>query len=101
MMKGGAVSPRKQMAMGMKDGGVIAKGVKPPKNMKPPKNASDLKKLQKFKYKDGGSVGFNTKVYSGSSGKPSFRSQYKVQDDKIVKMPADLSKVQTFHTKVK
>lgn len=77
MKKGGAVSPRKQMAMGMKYGGSVKK------------------------MKDGGGVGFNTKVYSGSSGKPSFRSQYKVQDDKIVKMPADLSKVQTFHTKVK
>jgi len=49
MKKGGAVSPRKQMAMGMEYGGVIAKGVKPPKNMKPPKNASNLKKLQKVK----------------------------------------------------
>lgn len=77
MKKGGAVSPRKQMAMGMKYGGSVKK------------------------MKDGGSVGFNTKVYSGSSGKPSFRSQYKVQDDKIVKMPADLSRVQTFYTKVK
>ena len=77
MMKGGAVSPRKQMAMGMKYGGSVKK------------------------MKDGGSVGFNTKVYSGSSGKPSFRSQYKVQGDKMVKMPADLSRVQTFHTKVK
>lgn len=77
MKKGGAVSPRKQMAMGMKYGGSVKK------------------------MKDGGSVGFNTKVYSGSSGKPSFRPQYKVQNDRIVKMPADMSKVQTFHSKVK
>ena len=76
MKKGGAVSPRKQMAMGMKYGGSVKK------------------------MKDGGSVGFNTKVYSGG-GKTSFRPQYKVQDDKIVKMPADMSKVQTFHSKVK
>ena len=76
MKKGGAVSPRKQMAMGMKYGGSVKK------------------------MKDGGSVGFNTKVYSGG-GKPSFRPQYKVQDNKVVKMPADMSKVQTFHSKVK
>ena len=76
MKDGGAVSLRKQMAMGMKYGGSVKK------------------------MKDGGSVGFNTKVYSGG-GKPSFRPQYKVQDDKIVKMPADMSRVQTFYSKVK
>tara|TARA_E500000318_G_scaffold111742_2_gene131529 strand:- start:2313 stop:2567 length:255 start_codon:yes stop_codon:yes gene_type:complete len=76
MKKGGAVSPRKQMAMGMKYGGSVKK------------------------MKDGGSVGFNTKVYGGG-GKPSFRSQYKVQDNKVVKMPADMSKVQTFYSKIK
>lgn len=76
MKDGGAVSPRKQMAMGMKYGGSVKK------------------------MKDGGSVGFNTKVYSGG-GRPSFRSQYTVKDNKVVKMPADMSKVQTFYSKVK
>ena len=78
MKKGGAVSPRKQMAMGMKYGGSVKK------------------------MKDGGSVGFNTKVYSGG-GRPSFRSQitYDHKNNKFVKLPADLSRVQTFYSKVK
>lgn len=76
MKKGGAVSPRKQMAMGMEYGGSVKK------------------------MKDGGSVGFNTKVYP-LNGKPSYRAQYVQQGNRFVKKPADMSRVQTFYSKVK